>query len=105
MALNADRADALFNAYLAEAHRGSPDAYFELGIAFSTGTNGCDIDLVSAHKWFNLAALGGLTEGHLLRAEVAMDMAREEVAQAQRDARAWIDALRGIGSSAERRAA
>jgi uncharacterized protein len=107
MALNADRADALFNAHLSDARRGNADAYFELGIAFSTGTNGCDIDLIAAHKWFNLAALAGVTEGHLLRAEVAMDMAREDIAQAQREARAWIDSLRGatIAATTERRAA
>ena len=86
-------ANLLFDSYLAGASRGSPEAYFELGVAYSTGTDGVAIDLIEAHKWFNLAALSGLREGHLLRAEVATEMAREDIAEAQRQARAWIATL------------
>lgn len=94
MGTHAAKAATLFDSQLAAASRGAPDAYFDLGIAYSTGTDGCDIDMIEAHKWFNLAALAGVTEGHLLRAEIARDMDREEIAEAQRAARAWIDSMK-----------
>jgi uncharacterized protein len=83
-------AQFLLESRLAEAARGSPDALFDLGIAFSCGTGGVEIDLVEAHKWFNLAALAGSEQGQQLRAEVAEDMTAREIAEAQRMARAWI---------------
>lgn len=48
------------------------------------------IDLIEAHKWFNLAALGGSEEGQAMRAEIAEEMTAREIAEAQRQARAWI---------------
>ena len=36
----------------------SADALFDLGMLYASGRAG-GIDLVSAHKWFNLAALKG----------------------------------------------
>ena len=93
MALTQERAARVFNTNIAAAQRGDAQAYFELGVAYSTGTDGVDIDLIEAHKWFNLASLGGVREGGVLRSEIASEMAREEVAQAQRLARAWIAAL------------
>ena len=66
-------------------------AYFDLGIAFSTGSGGVDVDLIQAHKWFNLAALGGSREGQQCRADVSSEMSRDEIAEAQRQARAWLD--------------
>ena len=97
-------ASLLFDNNLAAASRGSADAYFELGMAYSTGTDGVSIDMIEAHKWFNLAALGGVREGHVLRAEIATEMGREEIAEAQRQARAWISSL-NADPAAERRAA
>jgi uncharacterized protein len=58
---------------------------------FSTGSGGVDVDLIQAHKWFNLAALGGNREGQLCRADVSAEMSRDEIAEAQRQARAWLD--------------
>lgn len=84
-------AQYLIESRLADAARGDPAAYFDLGIAFSTGSGGVDVDLVQAHKWFNLAALGGFREGQQCRAEVAAEMNRDEIAEAQRQARAWLD--------------
>jgi uncharacterized protein len=49
-------ADSLLGAWLAAASQGQAEACFDLGVAFSTGSNGADCDLVEAHKWFNLAA-------------------------------------------------
>lgn len=97
-------ANQLFDSHLAAASRGNAEAYFELGVAYSTGTDGCEINMIEAHKWFNLAALSGVREGGLLRAEVASEMDRDEIAEAQRQARAWIAAMNG-GASTIRNAA
>ncbi len=42
-----------------DAARGDADALYELGVVYSTGTHGIEVDLIEAHKWFNLAALNG----------------------------------------------
>lgn len=74
-----------------DAMRGRPDALFDLGVCFQTGTAGAAIDLIEAHKWFNLAAVAGLSEAADARAEVAEDMTAREIAEAQRQARAWLN--------------
>jgi len=75
---------------IAEAERGDVNACYELGIAFSSGSGGVDVDLVQAHKWFNLAALGRHARGQQCRAEIAGEMSAREIAEAQRQARAWL---------------
>ncbi len=104
MAIKYSTANSLFDNNMAAAARGNAEAYFDLGIAFSTGSDGVDVDLIEAHKWFNLAALAGVREGSLLRAEIAADMGRQEIAEAQRQARAWIASL-GVGTMHQRHVA
>ncbi|NIJ17721.1 SEL1-like repeat protein [Sphingobium vermicomposti] len=70
----------------------SAEACFELGVAYSCGTGDLSVDLVEAHKWFNLAALRGSEEGQAMRAEIAEEMTAREIAEAQRQARAMIAA-------------
>jgi uncharacterized protein len=65
------------------------DTFFELGMMYSVGRS-VPVDLVSAHKWFNLAALRGNSEAIRLRREIAEQMSAVEIAQAQRAARAWL---------------
>jgi TPR repeat protein len=65
------------------------DALFDLGMLYSTGRDGL-VDLVAAHKWFNLAALKGRADAIPLRREVAGLMSDAEIAIAQREARAWM---------------
>lgn len=84
--------DMLIAEALASAALGDASAYFDLGVAFSTGSHGAACDLVEAHKWFNLAAVGGHEEAILCRAEVADDMTAREIAEAQRRARQWLAA-------------
>jgi hypothetical protein len=67
----------------------SPDILFELGLVCSSGQSG-PIDLIAAHKWFNLAALRGRKDAIVLRREVAELMSESEIAVAQREARAWM---------------
>jgi len=70
----------------------SGDDLFKLGLMYSTGQNGAPLDLVSAHMIFNLAAMKGSEEARIYRSELASEMEREDVAEAQRAARRWLDA-------------
>jgi TPR repeat protein len=62
---------------------------FELGMMYSVGRS-VPIDYVTAHKWFNLAAMQGSAEAIRLRQEIAAQMSETEIAAAQRAARAWL---------------
>ena len=63
-----------------------PDVLFERGLYWASGRSGV-VNLVAAHKWFNLAALKGRGDAIALRREVAEQMSDEEIAIAQREAR------------------
>jgi TPR repeat protein len=65
------------------------DVLFELGMMYSVGRD-VPIDLVAAHKWFNLAAMKGNADAIRLRREVADQMSDAEIAAAQRAARDWL---------------
>ncbi len=67
----------------------SADALFQLGLQYSLGRD-VDADAVTAHKWFNLAALRGNQAAKEYRAEIAADMTRAQVAEAQKRAREWL---------------
>ena len=67
------------------------DVLFERGLYWASGRSGV-VNLVAAHKWFNLAALKGRADAIALRREVAELMTDEEIAAAQREARAWMTA-------------
>ena len=92
MASSYKSAAFLMDSRMADAARGDADALYELGVAYSTGTHGIEVDLVEAHKWFNLAALNGSARGQESRAEIAEEMSAREIAEAQRQARAWLAA-------------
>ncbi|MGY3453220.1 hypothetical protein [Bradyrhizobium sp. USDA 4353] len=67
------------------------DVLFELGMLYASGRDGV-VDLIAAHKWFNLAALKGRVDAVAMRREVAEQMSEAEIAAAQREARAWMTA-------------
>ena len=90
MAISQKAQEFLIRSRIADAERGDVDALFELGITYSTGRGGVCVDLIEAHKWFNLAALSGSTRGQECRAEIALEMTAREIAEAQRQARAWL---------------
>ena len=75
---------------LAAAAQGDLTAYFDLGVAYSTGSQGAECDLVEAHKWFNLAASKGHEEASWCRADISDEMTAREIAEAQRRARQWM---------------
>ena len=80
----------LIESHLTEASQGSSNAYFDLGVIYSTGSDGVEVDLIETHKWFNLAALSGHDESKICRAEISLDMTAREIAEAQREARSWL---------------
>ncbi len=99
MAISQRAQEFLIRSRIADAENGNVDALFELGVSYSTGRGGMGVDLVEAHKWFNLAALSGDTRSQACRAEISFEMTAREIAEAQRQARAWL------GLSGQQRAA
>ena len=85
-------ADMMVANCLAAAAQGDIDAFFDLGVAFSTGSHGVDCDMIEAHKWFNLAAASGHEEANWCRADISDEMTAREIAEAQRRAREWLSA-------------
>jgi TPR repeat protein len=67
------------------------ETFFQLGMMYSVGTS-VPVDLVNAHKWFNLAAMRGNREAVRLRQEIAEQMSPPDISAAQRAARAWLQA-------------
>lgn len=68
----------------------SGDELFRMGLLYSTGQGGAPLDYVSAHMLFNLAAMRGSVEAKVYRKEISQEMASEDVAEAQRQAREWL---------------
>jgi hypothetical protein len=66
------------------------DELFRMGLLYSTGQGGAPLDYVSAHMLFNLAAMRGSVEAKVYRKELSQEMASDEVAEAQRQAREWL---------------
>ena len=74
---------------IVEAPAGGIDAIFELGLNYCSGRD-VDVDLVEAHKWFNIAAMRGDIEAARRRQEIASEMSAFEIAAALRRARDWL---------------
>lgn len=65
------------------------DILMELGMMYATGRD-CEVDLVAAHKWFNIAAIKGSPRAAELRSELSASMSKLEIARALREAREWM---------------
>jgi TPR repeat protein len=63
--------------------------FFNVGMKHSAGV-GVPVDLIEAHKWFNIAAMRGHHEAPRLRREIAELMSDSEIGRAQRAARDWL---------------
>ena len=98
-------AQFLIESRIADAARGDTAACFDLGIAYSTGTGDVQIDMIEAHKWFNLAAMRGDLEAQQCRADVAEELTGREIAEAQKQARAFLMAHQAAGFGERRYAA
>ena len=97
MAISQTSAEFLIKSRIADALGGDIDALFDLGVAYSTGRGGCTVDLIEAHKYFNLAALNGDKRSQQCRAEISVEMTAREIAEAQKGARAFL-AMGGAGA-------
>ena len=75
--------------YERDARDGRADALYNLGLAYSTG-QGVGIDMIAAHKWFNLAAVRGVEAAKSWRNQVASELNAKQIAEAQRLAREWL---------------
>ena len=73
------------------AEPASAEDCFGLGMVYSAGA-GVAIDLVQAHKCFNIAAMCGHMDAAQLRREIAEQMSDSEIGCAQRAARDWLKA-------------
>jgi uncharacterized protein len=76
--------------YESAASAGGVEAQYELGLLYSTGGQGAPTDYVMAHMWLNIASARGSAAARRLRAELAEDMSRDQIAEAQRRAREWL---------------
>lgn len=65
------------------------DVFRDMGLMYATG-RGCPVDLVSAHKWLNIAAIKGCDRAAELRAHLAHSMTKSQLAEALRAAREWM---------------
>jgi uncharacterized protein len=85
----------MYNAAIADAQATllpevpKAEQFFKLGMMCSTGRS-MPLDMVSAHKWFNIAAVLGMKDAVRLRNEIAAEMSDREIATAQRAARHWL---------------
>ena len=83
---------AFTDSEIAEAHeavrsQGASDDLYKLGLIYSTGEA---VDLIAAHMWFNLAAVRGSEAAKECRRELSDQMSRDEISQAQKQAREWL---------------
>lgn len=67
----------------------SADAFLALGMRYCIG-HGVPQNNVIAHKWFNIAAIKGSDKARSYRCELSQEMSASEVAEAQRQARAFL---------------
>lgn len=67
----------------------SADMLFHLGMMYCLGRE-VERNYVTAHKWFNIAALKGSQDARRCRCEISREMSTAEIAEAQRQARDWI---------------
>lgn len=65
------------------------DILFEMGLVAATGRD-CEVNLIEAHKWLNIAAIKGSARAGQLRSEISEFMSKTELASALRSAREWM---------------
>lgn len=77
-----------FDHLITMADSGDRDAQYRLGLHFATESG--EEGIIHAHKWFNIAATGGDTRARAERQELAELMNSSQIAEAQKQARAWM---------------
>lgn len=66
-----------------------PETLLDLGLRYCAGRE-VPLDMIEAHKWFNIAALRGNDAAKQYRQEISREMSRADIGQAQRRAREWL---------------
>jgi TPR repeat protein len=77
--------------YRRSADQGDANAQMLLGIKYSKG-EGVPEDFVVAYMWYNLTAAQGTENGQELKDLLERQMTREQIAEAQRMSREWLEA-------------
>ncbi len=77
--------------YRLAAEQGHASAQHKLGLMYAHGA-GVPEDLVLAYMWYNLSAAQGNSRGRWDKIMVEQRLAREQIAEAQRLSREWIEA-------------
>lgn len=81
-----------FQSVTQQSKTGSQDRILlEMGLKYAVGRD-CEIDVVEAHKWLNIAAIRGSQKAERMRNQVAATMSKTELAAALRSAREWMTA-------------
>lgn len=70
-------------------HSATAEDLLAMGLKYCFG-RGVSQNYIEAHKWFNLAALKGSENAKSYRCELAREMSAHDIAEAQRQARAWM---------------
>ena len=84
--------------YQMAAEQGHATAQFNIGLTYAPDT-GVPENLIFQHMWFNLAAAHGFEAARRSRDRIQQRMTPEQVAEAQRLAREWIETHRqGAGN-------
>ncbi len=65
------------------------EQFLRLGLMYSTGET-VPADMVTAHKWFNIAGMRGSREAVHHRRQIAREMSSADIAAAPRAARVWL---------------
>ena len=81
--------DAIENEINTLAADAAADAFLAAGMRYCLG-RGVECNYVTAHKWFNIAALKGSDAAKSYRCELAREMSAGDIAEAQRQARAFM---------------
>jgi len=76
--------------YRKAAERGNPEAQYNFGKMYLNG-QGVPQNYIEAHKWFNIAGANGWEEGQKYRDEIQDLLTREQIAEAQKRAREWME--------------
>ena len=61
----------------------------EVGLKYAIGRD-CEINVIEAHKWLNIAAIRGNAKAERMRNQLAVTMSKGELAAALRGAREWM---------------
>lgn len=84
-----DNKEAL-SLYHKAAELGSSEAQYILGGLYKRGQGSLPIDLVQAHKWFDLSVVAGFEIAHEDVEEVEAMMSAEQIAEAKLMAKEWL---------------